>query len=79
MTENQKKTEFTDKDFMQAYGESAGIGGRFFLLFLGLFVAIFGFFFPGYTTHRVMQIIKQVSNYGDGEVKGMFSFTKEYV
>jgi len=25
MTENQKKTEFTDKDFMQAYGESAGI------------------------------------------------------
>jgi hypothetical protein len=33
MTENQKKTEFTDKDFMQAYGESAGIGGRFLLLF----------------------------------------------
>jgi len=26
-----------------------------------------------------MQIIKQASNYGDGEVKGMFSLTKEYV
>jgi hypothetical protein len=78
MTENQKKTEFTDKDFMQAYGESAGIGERFFLLFLGLFVAIFGFFFPGYTTHRVMQSIKQASNCGDGAVKRMFSLTKEY-
>jgi hypothetical protein len=75
----QKKTELTDKDFMQAYAESAGIGGRFLLLLLGLFVAIFGFFFPGYTTHRVMQIFKQASNYGDGEVKGMFSLTKEYV
>jgi hypothetical protein len=75
MTENQKKIEFTDKDFMQAYGES-GIRGRFLLLFLGLFVAIFGFLFPGYTTHRVMQIIKGATNYGDGEVKGMFSLTK---
>jgi hypothetical protein len=26
-----------------------------------------------------MQIFKQASNYGDGEVKGMFSLTKEYV
>ena len=75
----QKKTEFTDTDFMDAYGKSAGIGGRFLLLFLGIFVAIFGFFFPGYTTHRVMQIFKQASNCGDGEVKGMFSLTKEYV
>ena len=74
----QKKTEFTDKDFMQTYGESAGIGGRFLLLLLGLFVAIFGFFFPGYTIHRVMQIIKGATNYGNGEVKEMFSLTKEY-
>lgn len=71
------KKEFSDKDFMKAYGESTGIGGRFLLLFLGLFVAIFGFLFPGYTIHRVMQIIKQVSNYGGGEVKDMFSLTKE--
>ena len=76
MTENQKKIEFSDQEFMQAYGESFGIRGRFLLLFLGLFVAIFGFLFPGYTTHRVMQIFKQASNYGDGEVKGMFSLTK---
>lgn len=76
---SQNTLELTDKDFMQAYGESAGIGGRFLLLFLGLFVAIFGFFFPGYTTHRVMQIFKQVSNYGNGVVKEMFSLTKEYV
>ena len=72
------ESKLTDKDFMQAYGESAGIGGRFLLLFLGLFVAIFGIFFPGYTIHRVMQIFKQASNYGDGEVKEMFSLTKEY-
>jgi hypothetical protein len=26
-----------------------------------------------------MQIFKQASNYGDGEVKEMFSLTKEYV
>lgn len=70
-------TDFSDKDFMKAYGESTGIGGRFLLLFLGLFVAIFGFLFPGYTIHRVMQIIKQASNYGGGEVKDMFSLTKE--
>ena len=70
-------TDFSDKDFMKAYGKSTGIGGRFLLLFLGLFVAIFGFLFPGYTIHRVMQIIKQVSNYGGDEVKDMFSLTKE--
>ena len=75
----QNTSKHTDKDFMQAYGESAGIGGRFLLLFLGLFVAIFGFFFPGYTIHRTMQIFKQASNYGDGAVKEMFSLTKEYV
>lgn len=75
----QNTSKFTDKDFMQAYGDSAGIGGRFLLLFLGLFVAIFGFFFPGYTIHRTMQIFKQASNYGNGEVKEMFSLTKEYV
>jgi hypothetical protein len=72
------ESNLTDKDFMQAYGESAGIGGRFLLLLLGLFVAIFGFFFPGYTIHRVMQIIKGTTNYGNGEVKEMFSLTKEY-
>jgi len=72
------ESKLTDKDFMQAYGESAGIDGRFLLLFLGLFVSIFGIFFPGYTIHRVMQIFKQASNYGDGEVKEMFSLTKEY-
>lgn len=71
------KNDFSDKDFMKAYGESTGIGGRFLLLFLGLFVAIFGFLFPGYTIHRVMQIIKKVSNYGGSEVKDMFSLTKE--
>ena len=76
MTENQKKIEFSDQEFMQAYGESSGIRGRFLLLFLGLFVAIFGFLFPGYTTHRVMQIIKGATNYGDGEVEDMFSLTK---
>ena len=76
MTENQNTSKLTDKDFMQAYGESAGIRGRFLLLFLGLFVAIFGFLFPGYTTHRVMQIIKGATNYGDGEVEDMFSLTK---
>jgi hypothetical protein len=70
--------KLTDKDFMQAYGESAGIGRRFLLLFLGLFIAIFGFFFPGYTACRVIQIIKQALNYGDGEVKKMFSLIKEY-
>jgi hypothetical protein len=69
--------DFSDKDFMKAYGESSGIGSRFLLLFLGLFVAIFGFLFPGYTIHRVMQIIKQASNYGNGKVKSMFSLTKE--
>jgi hypothetical protein len=74
----QNTSELTDKDFMQAYGESAEIGGRFLLLFLGLFVAIFGFFFPGYTIHRVMQMFKQASNYGDSEVKRVFSLTKEY-
>ena len=76
MTENQKKIEFSDQEFMQAYGESSGIRGRFLLLFLGLFVAIFGFLFPGYTTHRVMQIIKGSTNYGDGVVEDMFSITK---
>lgn len=75
----QNTSELTDKDFMQVYGESAGIGGRFLLLFLGLFVAIFGFFLPGYTIHRVMQIFKRASNYGDGAVKKMFYLTKEYV
>jgi len=75
----QNTSELTDKDFMRVYGESTGIGGRFLLLFLGFFVAIFGFFFPGYTIHRVMQIFKQASNYGNGEVKKMFSITKEYV
>jgi Na+/H+ antiporter NhaD/arsenite permease-like protein len=75
----QNASELTDKDFMEVYGESAGIGGRFLLFFLGLFVAIFGFFVPGYTIHRVMQILKKVSNYGDGEVKTMWSLTKEYV
>jgi Na+/H+ antiporter NhaD/arsenite permease-like protein len=72
------ESELTDKHFMNAYGQSAGIGTRFLLLFFGLFIAIFGFFFPGYTTHRVMQIIKKVSNYGDGLVKKMFYLTKEY-
>ena len=76
---SQNTLELSDKDFMQAYGGSAGIGGRFLLLFLGLFVAIFGFFFPGYTIHRVMQVFKQASNYGDGEVKRMFSLTKECI
>ena len=76
MTENQKKIEFTDKDFMQAYGESSGIGGRFLLLFLGLFVAIFGFLFPGYTTHRVTQILKKASTQSDGVMEDMFSLTK---
>lgn len=78
MTENQTKTEFSDKEFMNAYGESAGIGGRFLLLFLGIFIAIFGFLFPGYTIHRVMQIAKGVSN-KDDSAKTMFSLTKEYV
>ena len=76
MTENQKKIEFSDEEFMQAYGKSSGIGGRFLLLFLGLFVAIFGFLFPGYTTHRVMQIIKEATNQSDGVVEDMFSLTK---
>jgi len=72
------ESNFTDKDFMQAYGDSAGISARFSLLFLGLFIAIFGFFFPGYTFHRVMQIAKGAANYGDGVVKRMFSLTKQY-
>ena len=77
--DTQNASILTDKDFMEVYRDASGIGGRFLLLFLGLFVAIFGFFFPGYTIHRVMQIIKGVANYGDGEVKEMFSITKEYV
>ena len=75
----QNTSKLTDKDFMQVYGESAGINGRFLLLFFGLFVSIFGFFFPGFTIHRTMQIFKRASNYGNGEVKKMFSLTKEYV
>ena len=87
MTEPQKKIkldfmdaygELTDEDFMDVYCENAGVRGRFALFLLGLFVAISGFFFPGYTIHRVTQGFKAVSNKND-YIKKMWILTKEWV
>lgn len=87
MTEPQKKIELdfmdaygelTDEDFMNIYVESSRVRSRFALLFLGLFVAISGFLFPGYTIHRVTQCIKAESNKNDN-IKKLWSLTKEWV